>query len=228
MAPSSQAPGSFEGLPDAELMIAFQQGDARAFEVLVGRHQRGVYNFVLRSVRGQGRAEELLQEVFLRVVRSKDRYQRTAKFSTWIYSIARNLCVDESRRARFRDHQSLDAERRGKDGGAGGPMVARLPNPGVPTDEAAEAPRLRQRLAAAIDRLPEEQREVFVMRQVSGMSFREIGETLGVAENTIKSRMRYALEKLREQLGDLRNDAPLPAPGSAAPGSPTQGGHAHV
>lgn len=205
-------------------MIAFQHGDARAFEHLVGRHQRGVYNFVLRSVREQGRAEEMLQEVFLRVVRSKDRYQRTAKFTTWIYSIARNLCVDESRRARFRDHQSLDAERRGKNGDAGGPMVARLPDPGVPTDEAAEAPTIRKRLEAAIDVLPDEQREVFVMRQVSGMSFREIGEALGVPENTIKSRMRYALEKLREQLGDLRHDAPLPPPGA----SKGQGGHAHV
>ena len=197
-------------------MIAFQQGDARAFEVLVSRHQRGIYNFVLRSVRGQGRAEELLQEVFLRVVRSKSRYQRTAKFSTWVYAIARNLCVDESRRARFRDHQSLDAERRGKDGEGGGPLVARLAAPNVPTDEAAEAPTLRKRLAAAIDRLPEEQREVFVMRQVSGMSFREIGETLGVAENTVKSRMRYALEKLRTELGDLRHDAPLPQSGPPA------------
>ena len=204
-------------------MIAFQQGDARAFEVLAGRHQRGIYNFVLRSVRETSRAEELLQEVFLRVVRSKSRYQRTAKFSTWVYSIARNLCVDESRRARFRDHQSLDAERRGRNGEGGGPMVARIAAPGVPTDEAAEAPGLRKRLAAAIDRLPDEQREVFVMRQVSGMSFRDIGETLGVPENTIKSRMRYALEKLREQLGDLRHDAPLPAGGSS-----DRKGQAHV
>ena len=230
MAPSSPAPGSYEGQPDAELMIAFQQGDARAFEFLVARHQRGIYNFVLRSVRERGRAEELLQEVFLRVVRSKNRYQRTAQFSPWIYSIARHLCVDESRRARFRDHQSLDAQRPGRDGDAGGPMVARLPDQGVPTDEAAEAPTLRKRLSAAIDRLPDDQREVFVMRQVSGMSFREIGETLGVPENTVKSRMRYALEKLREQLGDLRHDAPLPPPGSKGDvqGSAQEGGHAHV
>ena len=227
MAPSPQAPGSYEGQTDAELMIAFQQGDARAFEYLVGRHQRGIYNFVLRSVRERGRAEELLQEVFLRVVRSKNRYQRTAKFTTWVYSIARNLCVDESRRARFRDHQSLDAERRGKDGDGGGPMVARLPDKGVPTDMAAEAPKLRRRLEDAIDTLPDDQREVFVMRQVSGMSFREIGEALGVPENTIKSRMRYALEKLREQLDDLVAEGPLRQGGSVAD-KPAQGGHAHV
>lgn len=211
---------------DAELMLAFQRGDARAFEELAKRHQRGIYNFVLRSVRERGRAEELLQEVFLRVVRSKDRYERTAKFSTWIYSIARNLCVDESRRARFRDHQSLDAERRGKNGDGGGPMVARLESKSVPTDAAAEAPKLRRRLEDAVAALPEEQREVFVMRQVSGMSFREIGESIGVPENTVKSRMRYALEKLREQLADLRDAQPGAA--SAATSGKQPGGQARV
>ncbi|MEM7160284.1 MAG: RNA polymerase sigma factor [Myxococcota bacterium] len=196
--------GSPDGPSDAELMLAFRKGDARAFERLVQRHQRGIFNFILRSVRDRSRAEELLQEVFLRVVRAKDRYERTAKFTTWIYAIARNLCVDESRRARFRDHQSLDAKRPGKDGEAGGDMLSRMPAKEVPTDEAAEAPTLRKRMAKAIDALPDDQREVFLLRQLSGLSFREIGETLGVPENTVKSRMRYALEKLREHLGDLR------------------------
>ncbi len=214
MAPPAQLPGSPPptGPSDADLMLAFRGGDARAFETLVARHQRGIYNFILRSVRDRARAEELLQEVFLRVVRAKDRYERTAKFTTWIYAIARNLCVDESRRARFRDHRSLDAKRPGRDGEEGGSLLSRIPAADVPTDEAAEAPLLRTRMAAAIDALPEEQREVFLLRQMSGLSFREIGETLGVPENTIKSRMRYALEKLREHLSDLNADAPESAP----------------
>jgi len=199
-------------------MLAFQGGDARAFQVLVTRHQRGIFNFILRSVRDRARTEELLQEVFLRVVRAKERYERTAKFTTWIYAIARNLCVDESRRARFRDHQSLDAKRPGRDGEQGGNLLSRMPAADVATDDAAEAPTLRKRMAAAIDLLPEDQREVFLLRQLSGLSFREIGETLGVPENTIKSRMRYALEKLREQLGDLRGEAP----------QAKRGGRAHV
>ena len=196
---------------DEELMLAFRGGDAQAFAQLVSGHQRGVFNFILRSVRNQGRAEELLQEVFLRVVRAKDRYEKTAKFTTWLYSIARNLCVDESRRARFRDHQSLDAKRGGKDGEEGGSMLSRLADEAVPTDEAAEAPKIRRRLATAVDGLPDEQREVFLLRQVSGLSFREIGETLDIPENTVKSRMRYALEKLRMQLADLRAEEPVPA-----------------
>jgi RNA polymerase sigma-70 factor (ECF subfamily) len=189
---------------DEDLMLAFGSGDSDAFAQLVARHQRGVFNYVLRSVRDRGRSEELLQDVFLRVVRAKDRYERTAKFTTWLYSIARNLCVDESRRARFRDHQSLDAKRPGRDGDEGGTMLSRLPAKDVPTDEAAEAPTIRRRLSDAVDALPDEQREVFLLRQVSGLSFREIGETLDIPENTVKSRMRYALEKLRTQLADLR------------------------
>lgn len=206
--------------PDAELMLAFRDGDARAFETLVTRHKRGIYNFILRSVRDRARADELLQEVFLRVVRAKDRYERTAKFTTWIYAIARNLCVDESRRARFRDHQSLDAKRPGRDGDAGSNLLSRMPAKGVATDDAAEAPTLRKRMAAAIDELPDDQREVFLLRQLSGLSFREIGETLGVPENTVKSRMRYALEKLRDKLGDLRGEP-------TADGGSDKGGRRH-
>jgi RNA polymerase sigma-70 factor (ECF subfamily) len=196
---------------DEELMHAFCRGDARSFEMLVARHQRGVFNFLFRSVRNQSRAEELLQEVFLRVVRARSRYEASAKFTTWLYSIARNLCVDESRRAKFRDHQSLDAPRRGKDG-AGSPMVAQLAAEQVPTDEAADAPTIRNRVEAAVQSLPEEQREVFLLRQISGLSFREIADAVGIPENTVKSRMRYALEKLRVELGDLRMVGSADAP----------------
>jgi RNA polymerase sigma-70 factor (ECF subfamily) len=186
-------------------MAAFAGGDVASFEPLVARHQRGVFNFLLRSVGNRSRAEELLQEVFLRVVRSKTKYQASAKFTTWLYSIARNLSVDESRRARHRNHQSLDAPRHGKDGDAAGPMVTQLPAQNVPTDAAAEAPTIRKRLADAVQTLPDEQREVFLLRQLSGLSFREIADTVGIPENTVKSRMRYALEKLRAELGDLHD-----------------------
>lgn len=191
---------------DEELMDEFRRGDATAFEILVARHSRGVFNYLLRSVHNQARAEELLQEVLVRVIRSKDRYQRSAKFTTWVYTIARNISVDESRRARFRDHESLDAPRRGRPQEEGRTMLAAMPAEQVPTDEEADAPRLRERLSQAIDELPEDQREVFLMRQIAGLSFREIGEAVGAPENTVKSRMRYALEKLRNDLSDLEQD----------------------
>jgi RNA polymerase sigma-70 factor, ECF subfamily len=199
-------PAATDARSDELLMDAFRLGEAAAFEVLVVRHSRGIFNYLLRSVHNQARAEELLQEVLVRVIRSKDRYKRSAKFTTWVYTIARNLCVDESRRARFRDHESLDAPRRGRTQEEGRTLLAGMPAEQVPTDEGADAPRLRERLAQAIDDLPDDQREVFLMRQVAGLSFREIGEAVGAPENTVKSRMRYALEKLRQDLADLEQD----------------------
>ncbi len=190
---------------DEALMVGFRDGEARAFELLVQRHRRGLFNFLLRSVQNRSRAEEMLQEVFLRVVRSKDRYEQTAKFTTWVYTIARNLCVDESRRAKFRRTVSLDAPRRGSDGDDKRSMIDGIAADQVGTDEAAVAPHLRDRIAKAIDLLPEDQREVFLMRQVSGLSFKEIGDIVGSPENTVKSRMRYALDKLRGELADLHD-----------------------
>lgn len=203
MANEHQPPAA-DGRSDEVLMEAFVRGDAAAFEVLVQRHSRGLFNFLLRSVHNQSRAEELLQEVLLRVIRSKQRYTRSAKFTTWVYTIARNLCVDEARRARFRDHESLDAPRRGGNAEAGKNLLASMPAEQVPTDEGAMAPRLRSRLSLAVDQLPDDQREVFLMRQLGGLSFKEIGEAVGAPENTVKSRMRYALEKLRQELADLQ------------------------
>jgi RNA polymerase sigma-70 factor, ECF subfamily len=223
MSADDQASGRGEVLPGAEgpcdedLMLAFRDGDAAAFEELVARHKRGLYNFLLRSVHNQSRAEELLQEVFLRVVRAKDRYQRTARFTTWIYTIARNLCVDESRRQKFRRTLPLEAKRRGRDGEGGMSILDVTASSEVATDAGSEAPTIRARLAEAIQNLPDEQREVFVMRQFAGLSFKQIGEAVGAPENTVKSRMRYALEKLRGELQDidprdLEAGKPAPAP----------------
>ncbi len=187
---------------DEELMCAYRDGEADAFEVLSLRHRRGLFNFLLRSVHNKARAEELLQDVFLRVIRAKDRYERTARFSTWVYTIARNICVDESRRARFRRHASLEEKRPGRDGG-GLSILDVTEAEQVSTERAADGPRLRDRMSDAVGRLPDDQREVFLMRQLGGLSFKEIGEVVGAPENTVKSRMRYALEKLRTDLADI-------------------------
>ncbi|MGB1698622.1 MAG: RNA polymerase sigma factor [Nannocystaceae bacterium] len=187
---------------DEALMEAFREGDAASFEELTRRHRRGLFNFLLRSVGNRARAEELLQEVFLRVIRARERYVVTAKFTTWVYTIARNIAIDESRRAKFRRHRSLDAPTAMRDG-EGPSLHERIPATQVSTDDAAQAPTIRDRVAAAVSQLPEEQREVFVMRQFRGMSFRQIGEVVGASENTAKSRMRYALEKLRKDLADI-------------------------
>ncbi len=187
---------------DSILLNAFVQGDANAFEILLGRHRRALFNFLLRSVRDADRAEDLLQEVFLRVIQNASDFQGQAKFTTWLYTIARNLCVDHARKMSHRRHASLDAAPAGRDSGA---MHERIARSDPPPDRQAVAPALRDRIAHAVEALPEEQREVFLMRQLQGLSFADIAAVVGVSENTIKSRMRYALERLQESLADYES-----------------------
>jgi RNA polymerase sigma-70 factor (ECF subfamily) len=197
---------------DEHLMLRFQKGDVRAFEVLVRRHRTPVFSFLLRLTGDRGRAEDLCQETFLKVVKAAPGWEERARFRTWMFSIARNLAVDESRRAAFRRVETLDAE-----GGAGA-AEARSEDPAP--DRAVEATLLRPKLEAALAALPPEQREVFVLREHAGLRFAEIAEVTGVPENTVKSRMRYALEALRAKLAALGVGPDLvrpPAVGSAIP-----------
>ena len=181
-------------------MLVFKSGDARAFSTLVGRHRLAVYNFILRYTGHKQRAEDLLQETWLKVVRGSGEYQPKAKFTTWVYTIARNLCVDSARKESYRQADSLDAPAQAHeaDGPSMGESVADISaqNP----DRGAYNAALRPKLEKALRALPDEQREVFLLREYSGVSFKDIAEVTGVNENTVKSRMRYALEGLKKQL----------------------------
>jgi RNA polymerase sigma-70 factor (ECF subfamily) len=185
---------------DEGLMLRYQKGEVRAFELLLGRHRRPVFNFILRFVGDPAQAEDLLQECFLRVIKGADAYQKQAKFTTWLYTIARNLCVDAARRGKHRKAYSLDVpmdQNAGKDGAT---LLDVVPDKSAGTDRKAISKELHGRLHGAIGKLSEDQREVFLMREFLDMPFRDIAEVVGCPENTVKSRMRYALEKLREEL----------------------------
>ena len=188
---------------DEALMGQYRRGEVRAFEVLLRRHRRPVFNFVLRYVRDPALAEDLLQETFLRVIKGADSYEVQSKFTTWLYTIARNLCVDASRRAKHRRAQSLDAPLDAEEGGATLLDVTRDGRAAV--DRTVIGKQLGERIQGAVEELVEEQREVFVMREVLNLSFKEIADIVGVSENTVKSRMRYALEKLRGALDEYRD-----------------------
>lgn len=189
-------------------MLAFKSGDARAFSTLVTRHRQGVYNFILRYVGHRQRAEDVLQETWLKVVRSSSEYQPRAKFTTWVFTIARNLCVDSARKESYRKADSLDAPT--SEDGEGRALGELVPDEdGASPDRAAHNVRLRPLLMKAIDGLPAEQREVFLLREYQGIGFKEIAEVTGVNENTVKSRMRYALEGLRKKLAELGVDGEL-------------------
>jgi RNA polymerase sigma-70 factor, ECF subfamily len=177
---------------DEKLMLRFQAGDASAFETLVRRHRTPVFSFLLRLTGDRGRAEDLCQEAFLKVVRGSKDWAPRARFQTWLYAIARNQAVDEARRQAFRRAEPLEAL-------PGAAAASDGPSP----DRGAEDALLRPKLEAALAALPEEQREVFLLREYAGMRFHEIASVTGVPENTVKSRMRYALEALRARLAAL-------------------------
>lgn len=190
-------------------MLAFKSGDARAFATLVQRHRGPVYNFILRFVGHRQRAEDVLQETWLKVVRNSSEWQPKAKFTTWVYTIARNLCVDSARKESFRKADSLDAPASNdeSDGRSMGDLVA--DEQGLTPDRAAHNVRIRPMIEKALESLPTEQREVFLLREYQGIGFKEIAEVTGVNENTVKSRMRYALEGLRKRLQELGVDGEM-------------------
>jgi RNA polymerase sigma-70 factor, ECF subfamily len=200
-------------MTDEALMAAYRDGNVQAFSELVARHERALWNFVRRFVGDGASAEDLLQEVFLRVVRSADQWQPTAKFSTWIYTIARNLCTDHARRMSLRRAASLDGPAQG-DGQADGSGPRRIDGL-AGGDRGGEVALQNREMAARLERalagLPLEQREVFLMRELQDLPFAEIAVAVGASLPTVKSRMRYALERLRGALEEWHEASPRAA-----------------
>jgi RNA polymerase sigma-70 factor, ECF subfamily len=186
---------------DEELLALYAAGEADAFGVLLERYRTAMFNFIARNAGDLPRAEDLTQEVFLRAIQRADQFRGESKVSTWLYRIARNLCIDHRRRMRHRGHASLDAPTAGD-----GPSLGeRLPGEVRLADRELVGGDLKARILAAIEALPEDQREVFLLRHFENMAFGEIAQVVGASENTVKSRMRYALLRLREALAEYED-----------------------
>lgn len=189
-----------ELLKDEELIERYAEGDLKSFQILYGRHRIPVFNFILRFVGSREVAEELMQEVFARLVQNATGYVRQAKFTTWLYTIARNLCIDRYRRAKHRQEKSIDqpigSNSEDDERSLGGLLV----DPSREGDGEVQVFRqqIKKVLAQAVQVMPEEQREVYLLREISGLSYKDIAEQVSVVENTVKSRMRYALQFLRK------------------------------
>lgn len=193
---------------DEGLMLRYQRGDRTAFAALLSRYKAPVYNFVLRRLGSPALAEDITQDAFLRVVRNATEFKHEARFSTWLFTIARNLCVDESRKRSLRRHPSLDAPA-ANDGAADKPLIERVADdhPRADVDRTAIGSEIQRRVVKAVEELPDDQREVFLLREVANLPFKEIAQVVGTGENTVKSRMRYALDRLREALSEFEEYA---------------------
>ena len=184
--------------PDTALMERIRDGDQQAVVELVERFQHELMGFFYHLCWDQLVAEEMVQDVFVNVYRSRSRYQPTARVRTFLYRIAHNLWIDHMRRQKH--HLSLDAEM--------GERALRLSDvlkapPGEDPDAAGRDETIRSRIQESLDGLPEGQREVFVLANNHGMKYQEISAVLGIPEGTVKSRMHNAVRSLRDDLQDL-------------------------
>ena len=182
---------------DADLMVRVREGDRDAFEVLVLRYQQAVLNFVHRTLRDATEAEDVAQQTFVQVWKAAHRYQVSARFSTWLFTIARNLCLNEIRRRSRHPADSLEA---GQGDGEDQPQRQYAdPGASLPPDAVAEA-ELRQKVQEAIDELPENQRTALLLCREEELSYEEISAVLGTSLSATKSLIFRGRETLKQRL----------------------------
>ena len=175
--------------PDSEVIRLIQSGDDSAFDELIGRYKRPVVNFIFRMLGSADDADDVAQEVFVRVYQKMDTYRPATKFSTWLFALARNAAIDRLRWRRRHPTESIDPE---------------LPLPAA-TDTAAEigAREIGALIAAAVAKLPEDQRTVLVLSEYQGMSHAEIAAVMRCSEKSVESRLYRAKQTLRTGLRPL-------------------------
>lgn len=180
--------------PEKLWLAAYMKGDVAALSSLVEHYRRPLYAYIYNMLQGRGDAEEIFQEVWLRVIRNIGRY-REKNFAGWLFRIAHNLFIDEIRksaRMAVPMHDNPDSP--------GESVIDRLASDGLSPDQEVHAHDLGARIRAAVAALPEDQREVFMMRTEADIPFKQIAEIQGITLNTALARMHYALQKLRPLL----------------------------
>ena len=179
---------------DKDLLTRYRRGKVEAMEVLIEKYRRSLFGFIINMTQGRDEADEIFQEVWLRVIRKHDKYKH-GNFCGWLVRIAHNVIIDRSRRKK--PDLSLDEER--EEGYTLGQTIeSKDPGPGIKLAESD----LGERMVKAVSSLPKEQKEVFLMRVQADLSFKQIARVQRVSINTALARMQYALSKLRALLGE--------------------------
>ena len=174
---------------DRALMLRYSEGDVAAFETLYRRHNDAVFRYLLRLCGRRSVAEDVFQDAWSKIIRARDSYRPTAQFNTFLYRVARNCFIDHVRRNRRHVYPvAVDA--------------ADQPDAGDGPDALAERALARRRLEAALADLPEEQRDVFLLHEEAGFDLVQIATITGAKHETVKSRLRYAVAKLRAAIDE--------------------------
>ncbi len=174
---------------DSALMLRYRDGDTAAFETLYRRHNDALYRYLLRRCRQREQAEDVFQEVWGKIIKARDSYRPTAKFTTFLYRVAHNCFIDNVRRNK-RHTQTVDIE------------PDTQPHAGEQPELQVERSLARRRLEAALRELPDEQRDVFLLYEETGLSLDDIASITGTNRETAKSRLRYANRKLRAAIDE--------------------------
>ncbi len=184
--------------PDARLMVQVQGGDQSAFEELVSRYQNRVLSVLFNAIGNQEEAEDLTQEVFLRIYRARHGYKPTAKFSTWIFTITNNLAMNARRSRRTRRTVNLDADESGPLGAR--PQEQLLKDPAPTASGQLHASEVAELVRQAVDKLDERQRMAVLLSKFEDMGYAEIAEVMGTSTMAVKSLLARARTNLREML----------------------------
>ncbi|MCZ6577142.1 MAG: RNA polymerase sigma factor [Gammaproteobacteria bacterium] len=186
---------------DEDLMLAYGHGDLRAFETIYDRHKGALYRYLRRHCGKADVAEELFQDIWTNLIRARSRYRVRAKFTTYLFRLAHNRVIDYYRR---QAHNPIRMDGRSNPyGGEDGFELEDLPEADyAPIEDRLHSKRLAVRLLKLIEKLPPPQREAFLLREETGLSLEEIAEVTGVNAETTKSRLRYAVAKLRHGLNE--------------------------
>lgn len=183
--------------PDCALMLAYAGGDASAFDRLYAHHRGGTYRYFLRSLRNEGLAQELFQDLWMNLIRARTSYVVEARFATWLYRMAHNRLIDHYRRASVVELVALET-------GAEEALEPALADAAPGPEPAAASRQAARRLLAAVEGLPAVQREAFLLQEEGGLSLAEIAAATGAGIETVKSRLRYAMARLRDGMKDFR------------------------
>lgn len=183
---------------DEELMALYQGGESQAMDRIIDRHGGRLFAYLVRLTGSREMAEDAYQDTFLKVIRAAPRYRQQSSFQAWLYTIARNTVIDMTRREKYRDAISLDAPA-GNENET--PRVETVASNSPDPEQNLVASEMARVLEEAIASLSPEQREVFLLREKSGLSFKEVSLVTGAPLNTVKTRMHYALGHLKKALG---------------------------